>query len=97
MKLFGREFHHRLLSAWPDKTVSLKPFHHQPETRALIEQQLDAIGPLVTEGEDRTGEWTSTQLARLASTELPGLPGRRGNRRTAARGRLAPGNVPMRL
>jgi hypothetical protein len=41
--------------------------------------------------------WTSAQLARLESTKLTGLPGKRGNRRTAGRRGSRPGNVLMRL
>jgi hypothetical protein len=43
VKLLGRQFDHLLMPSRPHETVFLKPTQQQPESGALVQQELDAI------------------------------------------------------
>lgn len=56
VQLFGGQLDHYLRLPGPDETVGLEPFHHQPEARAIVQQQLDPVAAAIMEGEHGAGK-----------------------------------------
>ena len=72
MQLFNAECDHRLIR-WPFEPVRLQSLDHQPETRALPQQYLDAVAPPIAEYKQRSSEWIEPQ--RLLNEQCQSVDG----------------------